>query len=81
MGREPSVEVENTSVSPGGVTKVPASAVHITEAKMGPPSFEWEITYLNDRAEELIDFTDDGLVGTYVWDTFEWGADSTLRTE
>jgi len=41
----------------------------------------WQFTYLNDRAEELIDFTEKGLLGSYVWDTFEWGVDSTLRTE
>ncbi|RQH01472.1 GAF domain-containing sensor histidine kinase [Natrarchaeobius oligotrophus] len=41
----------------------------------------WEFTYLNDRAEELIDFTGDGLVGEHVWDTFEWADDSKLRTE
>nr|WP_235019734.1 PAS domain-containing sensor histidine kinase [Natrialba sp. INN-245] len=41
----------------------------------------WEFTYLNDRAKELIDFTGEGLVGNHVWDTFKWAADSTLRTE
>ncbi|ELY27067.1 multi-sensor signal transduction histidine kinase [Natrialba magadii ATCC 43099] len=40
-----------------------------------------DFTYLNDRAKELIDFTDEGLVGNHVWDTFEWAADSKLRTE
>ena len=39
----------------------------------------WQFTYLNDRAEELIDFTEEGLVGSHVWEMFEWAADSTLR--
>ncbi|TMT81600.1 PAS domain S-box protein [Haloterrigena sp. H1] len=41
----------------------------------------WEFTYLNDRAEELIDITGEGLVGKDVWDTFEWAADSKPRME
>ena len=54
MGQESFVEVENTSVSPGGVTKVTASAVNITEAKMGPPSFEWKIKYEKIRPSPQI---------------------------
>ncbi|AEH38325.1 PAS domain-containing protein [Halopiger xanaduensis] len=42
---------------------------------------DWEFTYLNDRAAELIDFTGEGLRGETIWDVFEWGADSTLREE
>ena len=41
----------------------------------------WEFTYLNDRAEELIDFTGEGLVGEHIWETFEWASDSKLRAE
>ena len=41
----------------------------------------WEFTYLNERAEELVDITGEGLVGKHVWETFEWAADSTLRDE
>ncbi|THE64235.1 GAF domain-containing protein [Salinadaptatus halalkaliphilus] len=42
---------------------------------------QWRFTYLNNHAEELIDFTHDGLVGTHIWETFEWAADSKLETE
>ncbi|SFS68350.1 PAS domain-containing protein [Halostagnicola kamekurae] len=42
---------------------------------------DWRFTYLNDRAEELIDFHDRGLVGETIWEAFEWTADSTLRAE
>ena len=41
----------------------------------------WEFRYLNERAEELIDYTNEGLVGRNIWETFEWGADSELRRE
>lgn len=42
---------------------------------------DWRFTYLNDTAEELIDFHDRGLVGETIWEAFEWAADSRLRTE
>ncbi|AHF98659.1 histidine kinase [Halostagnicola larsenii XH-48] len=42
---------------------------------------DWRFTYLNDTAEELIDFHDRGLVGEPIWEAFEWAADSRLRTE
>lgn len=42
---------------------------------------EWRFTYANDRAEELIDVEGDGLVGKHIWETFEWAAESSLRTE
>ena len=42
---------------------------------------DWRFTHVNDRAEELIDFTGEGLVGENVWDVFEWAADSKLRQE
>ncbi|WP_255192379.1 PAS domain-containing protein [Natronobeatus ordinarius] len=41
----------------------------------------WRFTYLNERAEELIDVTDEGLVGKHVWETFEWAAGSMLKVE
>ncbi len=46
-----------------------------------PLNENWKFTYLTDRAEELIDFTEEGLVGEHVRETFEWAADSKLRTD
>ena len=42
---------------------------------------EWRFTHANEHAMELIDFTGEGLVGKHVWETFEWAADSKIRTE
>ncbi|ELY42547.1 PAS domain-containing sensor histidine kinase [Natronorubrum sulfidifaciens] len=42
---------------------------------------DWTVTYANDRARELIDFEGDELLGRSIWEVFEWGAESTLRTE
>ncbi|SDQ49806.1 PAS domain S-box protein [Natronobacterium texcoconense] len=42
---------------------------------------DWRFTHVNGRAEELIDFTGEGLVGEHIWETFEWAADSKLRKE
>ena len=42
---------------------------------------DWNFTYINDRAAELIDLDDRGLVGKNVWEEFEWAANSKLREE
>ncbi|USZ67540.1 PAS domain S-box protein [Halorussus salilacus] len=42
---------------------------------------EWRITYANERAEDLIDYREEGLVGQDFWEVFEWAADSTLGEE
>jgi len=42
---------------------------------------EWRFTYLNERAEELVDYRDEGLVGRNLWEVFEWAADSRLGDE
>ncbi|SDK71188.1 PAS domain S-box protein [Natronorubrum texcoconense] len=42
---------------------------------------DWTLTYVNDRAEELIDVEDRGLLGRNLWEVFEWAADSKLREE
>ncbi|WP_168216057.1 PAS domain-containing protein [Halorussus marinus] len=42
---------------------------------------DWQFTYVNDRAEELIDYRDAGLVGQDFWEVFEWATDSTLGEE
>ncbi|WP_436344770.1 PAS domain-containing protein [Natronorubrum sp. FCH18a] len=41
----------------------------------------WRFTHVNERAEELIDFQNQGLVGEYVWDVFDWVANTRLREE
>ncbi|UPW00835.1 PAS domain S-box protein [Halorussus gelatinilyticus] len=42
---------------------------------------EWRFTHANDRAEELIDYWGEGLVGRKFWDVFEWATDSKLGEE
>jgi len=42
---------------------------------------EWQFTYVNERAEELIDYRDAGLVGRNFWEVFEWATDSRLGEE
>ncbi|WP_135830506.1 PAS domain S-box protein [Halorussus halobius] len=42
---------------------------------------EWRITHANERAEELIDYDGEGLVGRNLWEAFEWATDSTLGEE
>ncbi|WP_162224189.1 PAS domain S-box protein [Halorussus salinus] len=42
---------------------------------------EWQFTHANDRAEELVDYRGEGLVGRKLWDVFEWAADSKLADE
>jgi PAS domain S-box-containing protein len=41
----------------------------------------WRFTYVNDRAEELIDYWGEGLVGKNFWEVFEWATDSKLGEE
>ncbi|MFC7231493.1 PAS domain-containing protein [Saliphagus sp. GCM10025308] len=42
---------------------------------------EWRFTHVNERAEELIDFEDRGLVGEHVWEVFDWVENTQLREE
>ncbi|MBX0293539.1 PAS domain-containing protein [Haloarcula nitratireducens] len=42
---------------------------------------EWRFTHVNERAVELIDYRDEGLVGRNIWEVFEWAADSKLGEE
>ncbi|MFC4552112.1 MULTISPECIES: PAS domain-containing protein [Halorussus] len=42
---------------------------------------EWRFTHVNERAEELIDYRGEGLVGENLWETFEWATDSKLGEE
>ncbi|SFG48043.1 PAS domain S-box-containing protein [Halopelagius inordinatus] len=42
---------------------------------------QWRFTYANEKAEELIDVSGEGLVGERIWDRFEWASDSKLRAE
>jgi len=42
---------------------------------------DWNFQYVNDRAKELIDYRDEGLVGENIWEVFEWAEDSKLATE
>jgi len=42
---------------------------------------QWRITHANDRAEELIDYQGEGLVGKRIWDVFEWAEDSRIGEE
>ncbi|MFC7213415.1 PAS domain-containing protein [Saliphagus sp. GCM10025334] len=42
---------------------------------------EWRFTHVNERAEELIDFEDQGLVGQHVWEVFDWVTNTRLRDE
>ncbi len=39
---------------------------------------DWRFTYANDRAEELIDYRGEGLVGKDFWEVFERAEESTL---
>jgi PAS domain S-box-containing protein len=39
---------------------------------------KWQFTHANDRAEDLIDYQDEGLVGRNFWEVFEWATDSKL---
>ncbi|SEH16262.1 PAS domain S-box-containing protein [Natronorubrum sediminis] len=41
----------------------------------------FRFTHVNERAEEMIDFDDTGLVGEHVWETFEWAATSKIQEE
>lgn len=41
---------------------------------------EWQFTYLNERAEELIGPKED-LIGENIWERFNWAAQSKLREE
>ena len=41
----------------------------------------WRFTHANDRAEELLEFPGDGLVGEHIWTAFEWTANSRIRQE
>ncbi|WP_440006029.1 PAS domain-containing protein [Halomicrococcus sp. SG-WS-1] len=41
----------------------------------------WQFTHVNERAEELIDYQDEGLVGKNFWEVFEWATDSKLGEE
>ncbi|WP_135852881.1 PAS domain S-box protein [Halorussus salinus] len=42
---------------------------------------EWRFTHANERAEQLIDYRGEGLVGRKLWDVFEWATDSKLGDE
>jgi PAS domain S-box-containing protein len=42
---------------------------------------EWRFTHVNDRAEHLIDYRGEGLVGRTFWEAFEWATDSKLGDE
>ncbi|WP_435175130.1 PAS domain S-box protein [Halorussus sp. AFM4] len=42
---------------------------------------DWRFTYANDRAEELIDYRGEGLVGEEFWEVFEWADGSRLGEE
>jgi PAS domain S-box-containing protein len=42
---------------------------------------QWRFTHANDRAEELIDYRGEGLVGKNFWEVFEWATDSKLGEE
>ena len=42
---------------------------------------EWRFTHINDRAEQLIDYRSEGLVGRKLWEAFEWATDSKLGDE
>jgi PAS domain S-box-containing protein len=39
---------------------------------------QWRFTHANERAEELIDYQGEGLVGENFWEVFEWATDSKL---
>ncbi|NEU58992.1 PAS domain-containing protein [Halorussus sp. MSC15.2] len=42
---------------------------------------QWQFTHVNERAEELIDYQGEGLVGRTFWEAFEWADDSKLGEE
>ncbi|WP_167768387.1 PAS domain-containing sensor histidine kinase [Haloarcula amylovorans] len=42
---------------------------------------EWRFTHVNERAVELIDYRDEGLIGRNIWEVFEWAADAKLGEE
>ncbi|WP_115865740.1 PAS domain S-box protein [Halorussus litoreus] len=42
---------------------------------------QWQFTHANDRAEDLIDYRGEGLVGRDFWEVFEWATDSKLGEE
>ena len=42
---------------------------------------DWQFTHANERAEELIDYRGEGLVGRDFWEVFEWATDSTVGEE
>ncbi|WP_049922669.1 PAS domain-containing protein [Halopiger djelfimassiliensis] len=42
---------------------------------------EWNVTYVNDRARELIDPEGDGLVGENIWEVFPAAVDSRFERE
>ncbi|WP_170977295.1 PAS domain-containing sensor histidine kinase [Halorussus salinisoli] len=42
---------------------------------------QWRFTHVNERAEELIDYKGEGLVGEDFWEVFEWATDSELGEE
>jgi PAS domain S-box-containing protein len=42
---------------------------------------QWRFTHVSERAEELIDYRGEGLVGKNFWEVFEWATDSKLGEE
>jgi PAS domain S-box-containing protein len=88
-GRERSDEVPG---SPAGLDGAPAAERDHLESELREvfgrisDAFyalddDWQFTYVNERAEELINYRGDGLVGRNVWEVFEWADDSTLGEE
>lgn len=41
----------------------------------------FRFAHVNERAQEMIDVDDTGLVGEHVWEAFEWAANSKIREE
>ena len=67
MIRSPVIEVENTSIPPGGEARVSVSVSNITEAKMYPPAGEWTIEYENISPQPRI--TMKSMPPVWVWDS------------
>ncbi|ELY70941.1 PAS domain-containing protein [Natrinema versiforme] len=61
-------------------TESEAAFDRITDAFFGL-DMDWTMTYVNERARELIDPDDEGLLGETLWEAFPEAVDSAFETE
>ncbi|WP_436347355.1 PAS domain-containing protein [Natronorubrum sp. FCH18a] len=72
--------IENLRTRRSLETELETTIDRITDAFIGLDT-EWEFTYVNDRARELIDREDGELLGSTLWEAFPATVDSTFERE